>query len=340
MKKHSRIPDTSISRREKEHMALARELAGECIVLMENDGTLPLREGTAIALYGSGARQTIRGGTGSGDVNARVSVSIEQGLKNAGFRIVTEDWLDRQDVRYEQARRDYFAWAPRYAREKGISEFLAFFSHPFQVIPPVPVTEEDIAAAETDTAVFVISRVSGEGADRRNRRGDYLLYEEEKALLEQLGQAYARLILVLNTGGVIDMSEIRRIPGISAVLLMGQLGSAGGDALADVITGKAVPSGKLTDTWAQRYEDYPSSEGFSINDGNVDDEYYTEGIYVGYRYFDTFGVEPLYPFGYGRSYTDFAIVCEGAEVEGDTVCISASVKNTGSVFPGREVVQV
>ena len=340
MKQYIRITDERVSQRETEHMSLVRKLAGECIVLLENDGTLPLQKGGSLALYGSGARQTIRGGTGSGDVNARVSVSVEQGLKNAGFCITTGDWLDRQDAGYEQARRDYFDWAPRYAREQGISEFLAYFSHPFQVIPPVPVTEKDITASETDTAVLVISRTSGEGADRRNRRGDYLLYEEEKALLKQLGSAYARLILVLNTGGVMDMSEVKDIPGINAVLLMGQLGSAGGDALADVITGETAPSGRLTDTWAQHYDDYPSSAGFSLNDGNVDDEYYTEGIYVGYRYFDSFDVEPLYPFGYGMSYTDFAVSCGSAEVDGDTVCISASVKNTGAVCSGREVVQV
>ena len=340
MKKRMIPTSGSFTQRETEHNTLVRELAGECVVLLENSGVLPLAPGGNVALYGSGARQTVRGGTGSGDVNARVNVSIAQGLENAGFHITTTDWLDRQDARYAQARRDYFDWVPRYAAAQGISEFSAFFSNPFQVIAPVPVTEADITASGTDTAVYVISRTSGEGSDRKNKRGDYLLYEEEKNQLTQLGQAYAKLILILNIGGVMDMSEISAIDGIGAVLLMGQLGAAGGDALADVITGKTAPSGKLTDTWAAQYADYPSSAGFSENDGNVDDEYYTEGIYVGYRYFDTFGAVPLYPFGYGLSYTRFAVTGTGAELSGNTVTVTATVKNTGTARSGKEVVQV
>lgn len=329
-----------MTQRELDHMALSRALAGECVVLLENDGALPLAGPGRLALYGDGARHTIRGGTGSGDVNTRSVVNIEQGLENAGFQITTKAWLDRQDAAYAQARKDYLEWIPRYAAEQGMTEFLATFSHPFQVISPVGINKEDMVATETDTAVYVISRTSGEGADRFDKRGDYLLYEEEKAQLEQLGRTYAKVIVVLNIGGVMDLSELKTIPGVSAILLLGQLGSIGGDVLADVLLGKVNPSGKLTDTWAKRYSDYPSSAGFSHNDGNIDDEYYTEGIYVGYRYFDTFGVEPLYPFGYGKSYTEFAITPGGVKVEGETVTVSATVKNTGAVHPGKEVVQL
>lgn len=325
-----------ITQRETDHMALSRALAGECIVLMENDGALPLNGAGKIALYGSGARQTIRGGTGSGDVNTRSDVTVEQGLERAGFQITTKGWLDRQEAAYQQARKDYAEWVPAYAKEHNMTEFLVVFSHPFQVIAPVEI--EDMA--EASTAVYVISRTSGEGADRFDKRGDYLLYDEEKAQLEQLGKAYDKLILVLNVGGVMDMSEIKAIPGVNAVLLMSQLGNIGGDVLADVLLGKVNPSGKLTDTWAKQYSDYPSSEGFSHNDGNIDDEYYTEGIYVGYRYFDTFGVEPLYPFGYGKSYTDFSVAPGAVSVEDGQVKLSAVVKNTGSVHAGKEVVQV
>ncbi len=329
-----------ITQREIDHMALSRRTAGECVVLMENDGALPIVRAGKLALFGNGARQTIRGGTGSGDVNSRSDVNIEQGLERAGFTITTQNWLDRQDEAYAKAREEYRAWFRAYAQQEKMSEQLVTFTYPFLEIAPVEITEEDVAASETDTAVFVISRNSGEGADRHFKRGDYLLYEEEKVRLAQLGAAYANVIVVLNTGGVIDLSELKAIPGINAVLLMGQLGSTGGDVLADVLLGKMNPSGKLTDTWAKRYEDYPSSAGFSHNDGNVDDEYYTEGIYVGYRYFDTFGVEPLYPFGYGRSYTDFSITASSVKVERGQVKVTATVQNTGTVCAGQEVVQV
>ena len=332
--------DPNITRREIDHMALSRSLAGECVVLLENDGTLPLSGPGKLALYGDGARHTIRGGTGSGDVNTRSDVNIEQGLEKAGFQITTKGWLDRQDAKHTQARRDYLEWIPAYAKEQGVEDFLVVFSHPFQVVAPAEITAEDISASGASTAVYVISRISGEGSDRFNKRGDYLLYEEEKAQLAQLGKSYSRLIVVLNVGGVIDMSEIKAIPGISAVLLLSQLGNISGDVLSDVLLGKVNPSGKLADTWARQYSDYPSSEGFSHNDGNVDDEYYTEGIYVGYRYFDTFGVEPLYPFGYGKSYTGFSVIPGAVKVEDGQVRVLTTVKNTGSTYAGKEVVQV
>lgn len=331
--------DPAVTQRERDHAALSREMAEECMVLLENDRTLPLAAAGNLALYGNGARRTVRGGTGSGDVNVRSSVSIEQGLENAGFTVTTKAWLDRQDNLAEAAEQAYLRWVPEFARKEGISEQHVMFTHPLPVAAPAEITDEDITGARTDTAVYVISRISGEGSDRHCVRGDYLLYEEERSQLEQLGRAYNSLILVLNIGGVMDLSEVKAIPGVNAVLLMSQLGSAGGSALANVLTGKVTPSGKLTDTWAKRYGDYPASATFSHNDGNVDDEYYTEGIYVGYRYFDTFGIEPLYPFGYGMSYTDFAISFEGIKIEGETVRLSASVVNTG-VCAGKEVVQV
>lgn len=330
--------DPGVTRREMDHMALSRKLAGECVVLLENDGALPLGEAGRIALYGNGARQTVRGGTGSGDVNTRSDITVEQGLERAGFQIATKAWLDRQDAACQQARQDYTAWISAYAKEHGMTEFLVTFSHPFQVIAPVEIPCTD--PPEVSTAVYVIARSSGEGSDRFERRGDYLLYEEEKAQLELLGRIYNQLIVVLNIGSVMDMSEIKSIPGVNAVLLMSQLGNTGGDVLADVLLGKVNPSGRLTDTWAKRYGDYPSSAGFSHNDGNVNDEYYTEGIYVGYRYFDTFGVEPAYPFGYGKSYTDFSVMPGAVRVEKGQVRLSVSVKNTGTVHAGKEVVQV
>ena len=338
MKIHA-VKNPEITQRELDHMALSREVAGECIVLMENDGTLPLTTPETVALFGSGARQTIRGGTGSGDVNTRTDVNIEGGLENAGFTVTTKDWLDKNDAKYIQTQKQYLEWLPICAGQQDVTEQIAMLTHPFQVISPAEITEEDLISSAADTAIYVISRTSGEGADRSCLPGDYLLYEEEKNQLEKLASAFRKLIVVLNVGGVIDMSEIKAIPGINAVLLMTQLGNVGGDALADVLTGRANPSGRLTDTWAADYADYPASATFGDNDGNVDDEYYTEGIYVGYRYFDTFGIEPLYPFGYGLSYTSFEIHPESVCADGGIVRLVVRVANTGSCS-GKEVVQV
>ena len=329
--------DPAVTAREREHAALVRRLAGQCAVLLENDGTLPLAGPGKIALFGGGARQTVRGGTGSGEVNVRQAVNIAQGLENAGFEVVTGPWLDRQDAHYAQAKADYAAWVPAYAKEKNMSEFSVVFSYPFRIPAPAAVAPEDMRRA--DAAVYVISRTSGEGADRFARRGDYLLYDEEREQLTALGAAYEKLIVVLNVGGVMDLSELHTIPGVSAVLLLGQLGSAGGDALADLLLGKTDPSGRLTDTWAKRYVDYPAAATFSHNDGDVNDEYYAEGVFVGYRYFDSFGVEPLYPFGYGLSYTSFSLSAGAVTAAGGMVTVPVTVRNTGA-RPGREVVQL
>ena len=329
----------AVTDREREHMAMSRSLAGECVVLLENDGALPLPGVGKLALFGSGARQTIRGGTGSGDVNTRSDVNIEQGLVQAGFTVTTAAWLDRQDAAYRKARRDHAAWIAAEAARQGVADFTVAFSHPFQVIAPTEITEGDLRAADTDTAVYVISRTAGEGADRRNRRGDYRLYEEELAQLRRLADAFPTLVLVLNLGGVIDMSEILSVRGINAVVLLGQLGNIGGLVLGDVLTGRVNPSGKLTDTWAARCEDYPSADTYGHSNGDLDDEYYTEGIYVGYRYFDAFGAEPIYPFGFGRSYTSFSLKPGWVRRSGEGVRLDVKVTNTGPV-PGKEVVQL
>ena len=167
------------------------------------------------------------------------------------------------------------------------------------------ITINDIDVSETDTAVYVIARNSGEGADRFDEEGDYRLYPHERGNIHLLAEVYDKLIVVLNIGGVMDLSEMRSIAGVNAILLMSQLGNLGGDALLDVLTGKVNPSGKTTDTWAENYMDYPSSAKFSHNE-SVHDEMYEDGIYVGYRYFDSFGVKPLYCFG-SVSYTHLTL---------------------------------
>ena len=148
------------------------------------------------------------------------------------------------------------------------------------------------------------------------------------------------MIVVINVGGQFDLNFLHEIPNINAVIFMGQLGTMGGQAVADIVCGKHTPSGKLTDTWAKHYRDYPASDDYSYLNGNLDEEYYREGIYVGYRYFDTFHVAPRYPFGYGLSYTEFEMHLAGMRLERTTIEISVDVKNKGEVYSGKEVVQI
>lgn len=148
------------------------------------------------------------------------------------------------------------------------------------------------------------------------------------------------MIVVLNVGGVIDTNFFHEIDGLDAMLLMSQAGMEGGTALVKVLNGEVTPSGKLTDTWPAAYSDYPSAENFGANDGNVDQEDYTDGIYVGYRYFDTFGSTPAYEFGYGKSYTTFDIAVDSVTADADKVTVTAKVTNTGDKYSGKEVVEV
>ena len=148
------------------------------------------------------------------------------------------------------------------------------------------------------------------------------------------------VIVILNVGGQIDLSYILSIPNVKAILNIVQPGMEGGNALADILSGKVTPSGKLTDTWAKKYSDFPNSATFSHNNGNIQTEKYEEGIYVGYRYFDSFHVDVEYPFGFGLSYTNFDIQPGEISVDGNTVSVEVTVKNTGDTFSGKEVVQV
>ena len=243
--------------REEKNMQLVRKGAGECMVLLENDGVLPLKKIGKIALYGAGARHTIKGGTGSGDVNSREVINVEQGLVDAGFTITTNAWLDAYDEMLKTAKAAHQAEINRLAEENHQPPFIIEFERPFKEPDLQAITEEDVKASDTDTAILVIARNSGEGADRWNKKGDYLLNDGEVKALEFLGAHYEKTIVLLNIGGVIDATVIKETAGLNAVLLTGQLGNSGGLSVADVLTGKQVPSGKLTDTWAKAYSDYP-----------------------------------------------------------------------------------
>lgn len=342
MAKFYAATSSEISEREQSHMDTVRKLAAECMIVLENDGTLPLQNPSPkIALYGNGARHTVKGGTGSGDVNSRNVVNIEQGFEAAGFTVTTKSWLDEYQLRVANAKKVYSDKLEAVKREHGEgASVLYYLGNPFKEPNVQAITNADYQGSNTDTAIYVLARNSGEGKDRNHVEGDYLLAKEELAAIRFLAESYAKCIILLNIGGVIDTTELRRIEGINAIVLVGQSGNVAGYAVTDALLGKTVPSGKLTDTWAASYWDYPSADTFSHMNGNVDDEYYTEGIYVGYRYFDTLNITPNYCFGYGKSYTEFTIRTLNVAAIGENIAVTAEVENTGKLHPGREVVQV
>lgn len=321
---------------EKIHGEIARRAAEEGIVLLKNEEhLLPLKKGSKLALFGSGASRTVKGGTGSGDVNERKSISIFEGLKDAGFLITTEKWLREYEEEYKRKRLEWKEEILEKTRS-GTDFFTAYSTSPFQ-IPAGP----EIYTTDADVAVFVLARNAGEGADRRAEKGDYFLSDEEYMLLSDICDKYEKVILLLNSGGVVDLSFLEKLPKIQAVLTVSQPGQEGGTAVADVISGLVSPGGKLTDTWAVSYNDYPNAGTFSHNNGNIEKEKYEEGIYVGYRYFDTFEIPVRYGFGYGLSYASFTINTAWIEAsENGEVRVKVKVRNSSQEFSGKEVVQL
>ena len=332
--------DNTVTKRELENRKVARKAAAEGMVLLKNEGQLlPLKEGTKVALYGVGASRTIKGGTGSGDVNERETVTIFQGLKNAGFEITTEDWIEDYDRQYQAAR---YAWRDEIEEkasklEDQVSGFFNIYSTTkFRMPAGAAITQTD-----ADVAIYILSRVAGEGADRFDAEGDYYLTKEEKQQLSDICSMYKHVIVAVNTGGLADLSFMDEYSNIEALLQIVQPGMEAGNAFADIISGKVTPSGKMTDTWAYKYEDYPNSKTFSHNNGNVDKEYYTEGLYVGYRYFDSFDIPVRYGFGYGLSYTTFETKVLATELkENKKIVIETEVTNTGDTYSGKEVVEL
>ncbi len=321
---------------EAEHAQVARKAATAGFVLLKNeDRVLPLKKSSKVGLYGVGAVNTVKGGTGSGDVNERYAVSIAEGLENTGFVLTSKAWLASAARAYQEAREAWRKTIFDDAEATGDHFFAVYSRHAF-VAPSGDPIPADIGA---DTGIYVISRVAGEGADRDAGPGDYLLTADEEQQIHDLCTACPKVVLLLNAGGQIDLSILDREPNIKAVLLVGQPGMEGGNAVGDVLCGDVPVSGKLTNTWALRYADYPNAATFSHMNGDVDHEIYAEDIYVGYRYFDTFGVPVRFGFGEGLSYTTFHQ--ESAQITtlpGGAVRIRATVKNTGDLS-GREVVQ-
>ena len=329
----------------REHIELTLKAAEEGMVLLKNDKqVLPLQKGAKIALFGKGVFDYVKGGGGSGDVYTKYTRNIYEGLQEVGMTEVYEPLCD-------------------YYRENIKVQYQEGAAPGMTVEPEV---KEDLlkgAKAFTDTAVVVISRFSGEGWDRSTVEyngeynpwesevtmpqlsgkifpdGDFYLSTEEKNMIDCVSANFAKVVVVLNIGGVIDTTWIKDNDKIQAALLAWQAGMEGGLAMARILCGLVNPSGKLPDTFAGKLEDYPSTESFHESVDYVD---YTEDIYVGYRYFETIegaAEKVVYPFGYGLSYTDFMLETTDIWEEEDSVNLLIRVTNVGKCA-GKEVVQV
>ena len=311
---------------EQENIQIMREYASECTLFLNKNDEFPIDKPCNVLLIGSGARNTLKGGLGSGDVESRYFTTCEKGLENAGFKITSKEWLNQYPLLKEKKSNEHLNYLDNlYNTYKGSGfAMIAFPEYDYDL----KINEEEEKA---DIAIYVLARNSGEGADRRLVKGDVLLTDTEIKDILYLNKKFKKFMLVLNVGGVVDLSPVKNVTNI---LLLSQLGVVTGDILADIILGKENPSGKLATTWAS-VNDYKFIKEF----GNLDDTNYIEGVYVGYRYFDSAGVKPLYPFGFGKSYTSFDISKISLTNKKDEITIEVKVKNIGK-YSGKEVVQI
>ena len=311
---------------EKKHIKIMRETASECTLFLKKNQEFPISKPCNVLLVGSGARNTQKGGLGSGDTEPRNYTTCEEGLEKAGFVITSKKWLDEYPLQKEKLIGEHMKYIETMHIQNKITQCFRMMAFP-EYDYNLDLTFEQKA----DIAIYVLARNSGEGTDRRLIEGDvYLTHTEIKDIL-YLNKNYKKFILVLNVGGVVDLSPVNEV---SNILLLSQLGIVTGDILADIILGKANPSGKLATTWAKPKE-YNTMENF----GFLHSTNYKEGVYVGYRYFDSNGVEPLYPFGFGLSYTEFNINKNSLEKNREKITVSVKVKNIGN-YSGKEVIQV
>ncbi|MDE7347922.1 MAG: beta-glucosidase [Muribaculaceae bacterium] len=341
--KYSNKPDL------KAHADITRQSATEGMVLLKNDkGTLPLaKEVKNVAVYGNGSYDFIAGGTGSGNVNRAYTVSLLDGLSNAGYK--TDKELERA---YREYLKNYYDNARK--SDNPMSAFL-----PTELPDEMPVDPKDIArqAEELDMALITIGRQSGEFLDRTS--SDFSLSAANKKLINDVTKAFhakgKKVVVIMNVGGVIETASWKDQP--DAILCAWQGGQEGGNSVADVLTGKSYPSGKLTMTFPKSFRDHASTANFPVDlkanmditnnqaraDSakvkDIDYTNYEEDVYVGYRYFDTFGKDVSYPFGYGLSYTEFEYGEPIVEKAGNSYVVKMDVKNIGSM-PGKEVVQL
>ena len=329
----------------KAHAAVTRQSALEGMVLLENNGVLPLKDVKKVAVFGCTSYDFIAGGTGSGNVNRAYTVSLLDGLKNAGFEVDES----KKDVYLGHIAKEEAAF-----KATLTDQLSAFYPVP-RPTELVPSASELAASAEgNDVAIITFGRNSGEFFDRTS--ADFELSARERELLTKVTAAFhaqgKKVVVVLNIGGVIETASWKNIP--DAVLLAWQAGQEGGNSVTDILTGVESPSGKLPMTFPVNLMDAASSRNFPIDAVNdvyfmnrredvglkdVDVTKYEEGIYVGYRWFDKEELAVSYPFGYGLSYTSFEYSEPTVVNNGKTVTATVCVKNTGSVA-GKEAVQL
>ncbi|SCZ76938.1 glycoside hydrolase family 3 protein [Pseudobutyrivibrio xylanivorans] len=302
--------------------SVARRAVAEGVVLLENDGVLPLQAGCNIALFGRSQFNYYKSGTGSGGmVNTKYVIGVREAFE-----------ADERFVLNEDLKATYDEWIKDNPFDAGVG----WASEPwFQKEMPVTKELAKKAAESSDLAIVLIGRTAGEDQDNSVSQGSYLLTDDEHEMLKNVTEAFEKTIVLLNVGNIIDMNWMEKY-NTSAVLYIWQGGQEGGYGAVDVLSGDVNPSGRLTDTIAKDIEDYPSTPNFGGKETNIQ----REDIYVGYRYFETFAQDKvLYPFGYGLSYTTFDIQAGNCLYDGDKVTIKATVKNTGDVA-GQQVVQV
>ena len=325
------------------HAALARRAAAEGMVLLKNDGVLPLKGTETVALYGTTSYDFIQGGTGSGMVNMKYVRNLKDGLENDGFTV-------------EPTLASWYGKFADYADASLYNNGKVIWERP--ILPEMEISDKFIyrEVSSTDVAVLTIGRNAGEGSDRKVRDGDFTLTAGERQMLQNLCDDYheagKKVIVVLNIGGVIETASWKHMP--DAILLAWQPGMEGGAAVADVLCGKVNPSGKLATTFPMEFFDTPSARNFPLGNDrkwpsrdswrrsverNVDYTEYGEGIYVGYRYFETAGVEVSYPFGYGLSYTSFEYGKPVVKAVDGGFEASVTVRNVGQ-YAGKEAVQL
>ncbi len=305
------LPKVPIGAVHPEHDQLVLDAARECAVLMKNDNqALPLGEGAVVNAFGKGAATFRLGCVGAGKINPRYGIRFEEGVKEHSSLRLNEELFT-------------------FYRMRETNE-----------IPPRELM--DAARKLSDTALFVLTRGTGESTDNQPVPGDYYLTEEEKALLKAVTSSFPKTVVVLNVGYPIEMGWTREYP-VDAILWCGLSGMAGGKALAEILEGKVSPSGRLPDTWSYDYFDIPSSKNFTWHtDATMFDmdvfinTVYEEDLYVGYRYFDTFEKPVAYPFGHGLSYTTFEKKAACAREKDCAVSLEVAVANTGAA-PGKEV---
>ncbi len=302
---------------------ILREAAAETAVLLENNGVLPFAKGSRVSVFGRVQNDWFFTGYGSGgDVKKPYGVNLIEGLKNCEDLVLNTELSDL-----------YEKWCGENPVDHGV------WGHWPKFYPEMPLTTEIAkkAKANSDNAVFVIGRSSGEDRENTLEKGSYYVTNEERTALHRVCEQFDNVTLILNIGSIMDMSWLREFGNkIGAIMIVWQGGMESGNAVADLLCGKVNPCGHLTDTIAKKYEDYPSSENF----GNLEYNNYVEDIYVGYRYFETFNKDAVaYPFGYGLSYTTFDISFDSAEMGKKNITVKCTVKNTGKVA-GKEVVQV